>query len=452
MGLEAENSNQITKISLYDAILAEDFFDNGKIDKAISMLKKVISEYPNYSTAYISISKYYAEKGVIQKAIQYVQKGITLDRYNMVAVMKLAEYSSSSNDISLELEAYRKLLNFFPKDILFINKIEELEERLKNEVEDDSFEDLKTSDENIEDLERLLNLEDPKEEVSESLDLEPELPEIEKIGEDLEFQLEEESKKDSSESLDIEPELPEIEISIDDVDLLTNTNLKQDDSKDEIFEEDFSELENLQKELEGTSEKKRKESEGSKIIDDSEVGKKINEKIEENNLSEKVVSFRADNSSNNKIDDNIDDILEIEETKLTSPKDDSVIESNLDDKDFDLELPPEIEGLDQYDSNKSISDVKKDEEYKEDIEEFQNVVSKNAKKKGDIKIPDNLYDEEDDDDELGLAYITPTLANLYESQEVYDKALEYFKLLNNNGQYDEKIIEIEKKIKEQENV
>ena len=77
-----------------------------------------------------------------------------------------------------------------------------------------------------------------------------------------------------------------------------------------------------------------------------------------------------------------------------------------------------------------------------DVEEFQNIVSKNVVE--DVNSGENVESEntKTPEDDIETSYVTPTLASLYESQEVYDKALYYFQILNEDGQYDEKIADL----------
>ncbi len=155
---------------------------------------------------------------------------------------------------------------------------------------------------------------------------------------------------------------------------------------------------------------------------------------------------------------------EIEESKneevLDAELNDEAIFDNdelLDDDLFEIQKEQEQDDLEEELNQERISNAK-------EITEFQNVVSKNVQMQEEQDLleddfvqkqseeqdllEDDFVQKQSEELDTEFSYVTPTLASLYESQEVYDKALYYFQILNNNGKYDEKIAELEKKIEE----
>lgn len=123
--------------------LAEISRRDGKLENAVFYLLRAISERPEFPSWYISLAVVYAEKGDYDKALFHVKQGLALDQPDTAMVLtprddKLRALevvfacSMKKNLLDEALAAAKKVLDLFPNDENFKDRVEYVEYLQKN--------------------------------------------------------------------------------------------------------------------------------------------------------------------------------------------------------------------------------------------------------------------------------------------------------------------------------
>lgn len=139
--------------SIVFAPLAEIYRKEGKIEKAIEILKEGLKYNPSYVTGYLSLASCYADLSKYHLAYSLLKSLIETNRDNIKLQKLFADVCLKTNQEDEALEAYKYLLFLTPKDrevAAFVKQLEDQEEEpelpprlpFKNEAEQFHIADL----------------------------------------------------------------------------------------------------------------------------------------------------------------------------------------------------------------------------------------------------------------------------------------------------------------------
>ena len=107
--------------------LAEEYRKEGMLDEAIEVLQKGLEKQPGYMSARVSLGKIYLEKGQLDEARVEFENVVKMIPDNLYAHKKLAEIYRDTGKKDLAIKSFRMFLNLNPLDEDALNNLRELE-------------------------------------------------------------------------------------------------------------------------------------------------------------------------------------------------------------------------------------------------------------------------------------------------------------------------------------
>ncbi len=107
--------------------LAEEYRKEGMLDEAIDVLQKGLERQPSYMSARVSLGKIYLEKGMSEEARVEFENVIKFIPDNLYAHKKLSEIYRDTGKRDLALKAFRTVLKLNPMDEETLNNMRDLE-------------------------------------------------------------------------------------------------------------------------------------------------------------------------------------------------------------------------------------------------------------------------------------------------------------------------------------
>ena len=107
--------------------LAEEYRKEGMLDEAIEVLQKGLEKQPGYMSARVSLGKIYLEKGQMDEARVEFENVVKLIPDNLYAHKKLAEIYRDTGKKDLAIKSFRTFLKLNPMDEDALNNLRELE-------------------------------------------------------------------------------------------------------------------------------------------------------------------------------------------------------------------------------------------------------------------------------------------------------------------------------------
>lgn len=107
--------------------LAEEYRKEGMLDEAIEILQKGLEKQPGYMSARVSLGKIYLEKGQMDEARAEFENVVKLIPDNLYAHKKLAEIYRDTGKKDLAIESFKTFLKLNPMDEDALNNLRELE-------------------------------------------------------------------------------------------------------------------------------------------------------------------------------------------------------------------------------------------------------------------------------------------------------------------------------------
>ena len=107
--------------------LAEEYRKEGMLDQAIEVLQKGLEKQPGYMSARVSLGKIYLEKGQMDEARVEFENVVNLIPDNLYAHKKLAEIYRDTGKKDLAIKSFRTFLKLNPMDEDALNNLRELE-------------------------------------------------------------------------------------------------------------------------------------------------------------------------------------------------------------------------------------------------------------------------------------------------------------------------------------
>ncbi|MDH4231714.1 MAG: tetratricopeptide repeat protein [Nitrospirota bacterium] len=107
--------------------LAEEYRKEGMLDEAIDILQKGLERQPSYMSARVSLGKIYLEKGKPDEARSEFEHVIEAIPDNLYAHKKLSEIYRDTGKRDLALKTFRTVLKLNPMDEETLNNLRELE-------------------------------------------------------------------------------------------------------------------------------------------------------------------------------------------------------------------------------------------------------------------------------------------------------------------------------------
>lgn len=168
----------------------------------------------------------------------------------------------------------------------------------------------------------------------------------------------------------------------------------------------------------------------------------ISDKFAKTTNDEKYAKFEIP-SSEKRVNGGATEILDTQKSEEPNSKEEHNLLENLVEDNFIFEIPEEIENLDKYDADYDAGCAVGDVKNQKMVERLQSIINSKGKNENGVD-----EDSQEEEDETSYAFITPTLAELYEAQGFFDKAIYMYKKLDKaeQGKYKEKIKELTQKM------
>jgi tetratricopeptide (TPR) repeat protein len=107
--------------------LAEEYRKEGMLDEAIEVLQKGLERQPGYMSARVSLGKIYLEKGQMDEALVEFENVVKSIPDNLYAHKKLAEIYRDTGKKDLAIKSFRTFLKLNPMDEDALNNLQKLE-------------------------------------------------------------------------------------------------------------------------------------------------------------------------------------------------------------------------------------------------------------------------------------------------------------------------------------
>jgi tetratricopeptide (TPR) repeat protein len=107
--------------------LAEEYRKEGMLDEAVEVLQKGIERQPGYMSARVSLGKIYLEKGHMDEARAEFEQVVKVIPDNLYSHKKLAEIYRDTGERDLAIRAFRTFLKLNPMDAEALNSLRDLE-------------------------------------------------------------------------------------------------------------------------------------------------------------------------------------------------------------------------------------------------------------------------------------------------------------------------------------
>jgi len=111
--------------------LASIYYHKGNIEKAINTLQNGLSVHSSYTTAKYYLAFLYHENGEIDKAAELYKKVAFASRDHYAAHQALVHYYLDKKDDKSALKELKELARLSPSDLLIHDQINQLEQKLK---------------------------------------------------------------------------------------------------------------------------------------------------------------------------------------------------------------------------------------------------------------------------------------------------------------------------------